>query len=260
MPNPVEITITAGNRRQRPGLLIHRAATLETTTRRGLRVTTIQQTLHDLGWPDRLTREALARGLIHNHGLPHDIEPAPTLSELERRMRRLCHHAGLPQPIAQHQIGAYRVDFAWLAHRVLVETDGYQTHGRRQAFEDDRARDAHLTAQGYLVLRFTWRQITREPYKAEQSAFAPYKAKIAGRAAEFGRPVLLFEGDSHVLTVDRPAGMPSNLTRVIVQGSTSVPHEWLRLHVDRKSASVFSCEIVPFGGDAHACPAPLGAD
>ena len=94
---------------------------------------------------------------------------------------------------------------------------------------------------------------------AEQSVFVPYKAKLAARAAAFGRPVLLFEGDSHVLTVDRPAGMPPNLTRVIVQGSTSVPHEWLRLHVDCKSPQVFSCEIVPVGGEARSCPAPLGA-
>ena len=61
---------------------------------------------------------------------------------------------------------------------------------------------------------------------------------------QFGRPVLLLEGDSHVLTVDRPSGMPENLIRIVVQGSTSVPHEWLRLHVDSKSAGVFSCEIV----------------
>ena len=90
------------------------------------------------------------------------------------------------------------------------------------------------------------------------TAFDPYKELIARRAAEFGRPVLLFEGDSHVFTVDRPAGMPANLTRVVVQGSTSVPHEWLRLHIDPKSDGVFSCEVIPFGGAAHACPSPLG--
>lgn len=93
---------------------------------------------------------------------------------------------------------------------------------------------------------------------AEQSAFVPFKEKIAARAAEFGKPVLLFEGDSHVFTVDRPAGMPANLTRVVVQGSTTVPHEWLKLLVDRTAPGVFSCEVKPFGGAAHACPAPLG--
>jgi hypothetical protein len=93
---------------------------------------------------------------------------------------------------------------------------------------------------------------------AEQSAFVPYKAKIAARAAEFGKPALLFEGDSHVFTVDRPAGMPANLTRVVVEGSTTVPHESLKLFVDRKDPGVFSCVVKPFGGAETPCPAPLG--
>jgi hypothetical protein len=92
---------------------------------------------------------------------------------------------------------------------------------------------------------------------AAQSAFVPYKEKIAARAEEFGKPVLLFEGDSHVFTVDRPAGMAANLTRIVVQGSTSVPHEWLRLHVDRKDEGVFSCEVIPFGGTPKPCPGAL---
>jgi hypothetical protein len=93
---------------------------------------------------------------------------------------------------------------------------------------------------------------------ADQTAFAPIKAVIADRAARFGKPVLLLQGDSHQLKVDRPAGMPANLTRVVVQGSTSVPHEWLRLRVDPGSAGVFTCENVTFVTGAVApCPAPL---
>ncbi len=93
---------------------------------------------------------------------------------------------------------------------------------------------------------------------SNQTAFAPIKAVIADRAARFGKPVLLLQGDSHVLIVDRPAGMPANLTRVVVQGSTSVPHEWLRLTVDPAKPGVFSCENVVFGSGATTpCPAPL---
>ncbi len=92
---------------------------------------------------------------------------------------------------------------------------------------------------------------------AGQTAFVPMKAVIADRAARFGKPVLLLQGDSHVLIVDRPAGMPANLTRVVVQGSTSVPHEWLRLTVDPAKPGVFSCENVVFGSGATTpCPAP----
>lgn len=46
---------------------------------------------------------------------------------------------------------------------MIVETDGHETHGTRAAFERDRARDARLQAAGYRVLRFTYRQILREP-------------------------------------------------------------------------------------------------
>ena len=91
-----------------------------------------------------------------------------------------------------------------------------------------------------------------------QTAFIAIKAVIADRAARFGKPVLLLQGDSHVFKLDRPAGMPANLTRVVVQGSTSEPHEWLRLTVDPVAAGVFSCERVTFGTGAVApCPAPL---
>jgi hypothetical protein len=91
------------------------------------------------------------------------------------------------------------------------------------------------------------------------TAFNALKAVLAARAAEFGRPVLVLEGDSHLFKVDTPAGQPGNLTRVVVQGSTNVPHEWLRLHVDPTNASQpFSCENVQFvSGTVTPCPAPL---
>jgi len=91
-----------------------------------------------------------------------------------------------------------------------------------------------------------------------QTAFVPIKAVLADRAARFGKPVLLLEGDSHLLKVDTPAGMPANLTRVVVQGSTNIPHEWLRLTIDPGSPGVFSCADVTFVTGAVApCPAPL---
>ena len=91
------------------------------------------------------------------------------------------------------------------------------------------------------------------------TAFNGLKAVLAARAAEFGKPVLLLEGDSHQFKVDTPAGQPTNLTRIVVQGSTNVPHEYLRLHVDPTDAThPFSCENVQFvSGTETPCPAPL---
>ncbi len=45
------------------------------------------------------------------------------------------------------------MDLLWTAGKVVVEVDGYQHHGHRQAFSADRRRDYELTVSGYLVLR-----------------------------------------------------------------------------------------------------------
>jgi len=51
-----------------------------------------------------------------------------------------------------------------VAVRVVVETDGWETHFTRRAFESDRAKDAALTAAGSIVVRFTWRQLRHDPH------------------------------------------------------------------------------------------------
>jgi hypothetical protein len=104
----------------------------------------------------------------------------------------------------------------------------------------DEAQDQH--APGVLISM----QADMWDPAAEQSAFAPIKAVLADRAARFGKPVLLLEGDSHLFEVDTPTGMPANLTRAVVEGSTNIPHEWLRLHIDPSSPKVFSCENIEF--------------
>ena len=40
-----------------------------------------------------------------------------------------------------------------------MELDGYAAHGTRAAFERDRARDLRLQAEGWRVVRLTWRQL-----------------------------------------------------------------------------------------------------
>ena len=57
----------------------------------------------------------------------------------------------------------FRVDLLWRQQRLIVETDGRDVHTTRQAFERDRERDQRLMLAGWRVVRFTWRQLTREP-------------------------------------------------------------------------------------------------
>jgi very-short-patch-repair endonuclease len=57
-------------------------------------------------------------------------------------------------------VGVGRVDLM-LGGRLVIELDGWEFHSTREAFEEDRRRDAVLAARGYLVLRFTYRQVTQ---------------------------------------------------------------------------------------------------
>ncbi|MDX6727310.1 MAG: hypothetical protein QOK49_2115 [Baekduia sp.] len=94
------------------------------------------------------------------------------------------------------------------------------------------------------------------------SGFAPFVVELARRARRFHKPVLLLNGDSHVYEADTPLADPNatnnkiydvkaavpNLRRVTVQGSTSTPHEWLKLKIDPNTKAVFSWQNIPFGG------------
>jgi Protein of unknown function (DUF559) len=56
----------------------------------------------------------------------------------------------------------FLIDFLWDQQRVIVETDGRETHETPIAFQSDRRRDQLLAAAGYRVLRVTWNQIHGE--------------------------------------------------------------------------------------------------
>ncbi len=86
-----------------------------------------------------------------------------TRSELERRALALADRYGLRRPAANALVCGHEVDLLWREQGVIVELDGFAFHRTRAAFERDRRRDAELTAHGYRVLRFTWRQLEREP-------------------------------------------------------------------------------------------------
>ena len=175
MPPVVEVTVTMRGPRSRPGLTIHatrRPPSVKTVD--SLPVTAPLRTLSDLTAthsPHRLERlcaEALVLKLVTKQELDAAglLDPdliAPTRSEFERKFFATLRHAGLCRPIAGHPIGRYTADFAWLDERVIVETDGWESHGNRIAFEDDRARDAFLAARGWIVVRITWRRLKRQP-------------------------------------------------------------------------------------------------
>jgi very-short-patch-repair endonuclease len=83
---------------------------------------------------------------------------------LEIAMRRLIQRHALPPVTFHPTIEGYEVDFLVTGTPVILECDGWASHGLIQdKFERDRARDADLTAKGWIVVRFTYRAITRHP-------------------------------------------------------------------------------------------------
>jgi len=166
---PVDISLPSrSGRRRRQGIRIHRPESLrpqETTRRNGIPVTSPARTLADLRYV--VSEGALRRAIRQADflGLPigPDIEVDGTRSELERRFLWLCRRHHLPKPAVNMRIGGLTVDFCWVAQKLIVETDGYQAHRGRAAFEDDRDRDLKLRAVGLEVQHLSYRQVFEEP-------------------------------------------------------------------------------------------------
>ncbi len=197
MPSGAVDVITLRRSCSRPGIRVHKTGTLEpqdVTDVDGLPLTTPTRTIIDLA--DQLTPHRLERILhraevlrildvtaIHARlaALPGrrsrtllqalaSLEHGPqvTRSELEERFLALVAQFGLPRPLVNHRVEGHEVDFYWPTHRLIVETDGAAAHLTPTAFENDRARDAHLTALGHRVIRVTWRQLIERPHEVAQ--------------------------------------------------------------------------------------------
>jgi Protein of unknown function (DUF559) len=183
----IDVTAPRG-RHAGPGIRLHSSRSLDekdTTNHDGIPITKVPRTLLDLAATarsDQLER-ALAQAMylrVYDHRAITDVvarsnghrgtkilllataqEPKLTRSKWEARMLRLVRGANLPVPLCNEPFhapdhGECKPDFHWPSQRLIVETDGWEAHGTRAAFESDRAKDAALTAAGYRVVRFTW--------------------------------------------------------------------------------------------------------
>ncbi len=89
-------------------------------------------------------------------------------STLETKMAALALRYCLP-PMTFHEIVlGYEVDFRVDGTNVILECDGREHHELGHQFELDRQRDAELLAEGWFVMRFTWRQLDRSPGKVAE--------------------------------------------------------------------------------------------
>lgn len=129
----------------------------------------------------------LGRGRRNAAGLRELIARATSgsRSEAEQRMGGLLRRSGtgpwvpnFPLRDASGEVIA-EIDFAHVGLRIAIEVDGRAFHSDRRSFERDRWRQNALVVDGWLVLRFTWEQITQRP----EEVIAIILAAVAQRAA-----------------------------------------------------------------------------
>jgi very-short-patch-repair endonuclease len=167
----------------------------EVTVHEGIPVTTVPRTIFDLAATEdvdtvaAMLRESEHLNLWDRLSLPHLVERYPgrrgvhrvrlaleriteepsgrKRSRLEERFAPFLRRHSLPMPRFNDWIllGAkrYQVDCHWVGTGQIVELDGWESHGTRSAFQDDRERDRKLKVAGYSVTHITWNQLRDEP-------------------------------------------------------------------------------------------------
>jgi hypothetical protein len=109
---------------------------------------------------------------------------AGSQSHLEILGLRALEAAGLPPPRLQYEIslssGVLHVDAAWPEAKLAVEFDGAAFHSDRVAWQRDLRRDAALAALGWVVLRFSWADVTERPAYCGAQVAATYGQRRLG--------------------------------------------------------------------------------
>ncbi len=211
-PGTPENTVPRGRRFRRSDAKVHSSTDLDrcgTRVRDGITVTDPSRTLLDLA---RRTKDGPLLETIESArrlGLTSWSELAACLAKHARRgrpgirrlrrviarnMRRtevtdstfellvlalLLEH-GLPEPVLHHRMLAAdgrllaEIDLAYPALRVAIELDG-ACHRDREVFERDRPRQNGIVLEGWLILRFTWKDFVTKP----EGIVAEVRAAIA---------------------------------------------------------------------------------
>jgi very-short-patch-repair endonuclease len=214
----VEISVPRQQRPRLPTVTVHRSMDLvheHSTVRHRIPVTNPLRTIVDLAavLPADRVEDAVDAGLAHpclfsvpavewmlnelagrgrrGAGVLRDVLAERVLGDalsdsvLESRMARLLRRAGLPPATFHYVIRTpagvllAEVDFAYPEARLAIEVDGFAVHGTPRRMAKDFVRQNGLVPYDWHVLRFTWRQVVRQPDMIVRAV----AAALAGLAA-----------------------------------------------------------------------------
>ena len=213
LTRPIHVTIDQSRRRAgTQGLIVHRRhrfhAEPPQCVRRGdLLVTDAPRSMID-SWPllppaERrpLLLDVIRRGTVTPEALREALAERPNVgghralaqaielasdgcqSELEALgVLHVFRHRSLPASVGQCRVEltggkAVRLDRAWPEVKLAVELDGARHHTSPEDRRRDLARDTALAALGWVVLRFTYADVRRDPDGVRRRIVEVYLAR-----------------------------------------------------------------------------------
>jgi Protein of unknown function (DUF559) len=214
LERPLHLTVNQSIKRAgAPGLVVHRRLrfdpeSAQCVARRGFRVTDLPRSVVD-SWPllptgERrpLALDVVRRGLTTAALLRTALQERPNVaghrtlhqaieliadgcrSELEvHGVLNVFRHRSLPPSVGQYglelSIGRVFLDRCWPEAKLAVELDGAQHHTSPQDRRRDLARDRALAAAGWVVLRFTYADVLRDPAGVRARVSEVYRTRMA---------------------------------------------------------------------------------
>jgi hypothetical protein len=191
------VTVPSHTTHVYPGIIVRRCTDMQRsdiTTVNGIRSTTVARTAFDLSGVleyslfDEIVEALLVAGRLELRHLERVLarlgrkgKPGtrpvrdfislragidPKATKLEIKGRAVLARRGVPTPVPQFPLPwdeSRRFDDAYPDAMVAIEWDSRLWHLRQQAMTDDRRRDRMAARQGWVVLRFTWEDVTERP-------------------------------------------------------------------------------------------------
>ncbi|HJT91021.1 MAG TPA: type IV toxin-antitoxin system AbiEi family antitoxin domain-containing protein [Mycobacterium sp.] len=186
-PDVIEVTVPRNSHHpHRDGVRMRRRdlARTDVVERNGLRVTELALTVVEAAARTRggamlmdsaLQRHVDLRGLWRAHLRHKGRHGSPAArrllqaasdgarSEAERLLVKLLRAHKITGWRTNYPVGGYKVDVAFPKQKVAIEVDGWAFHSDPEVFVKDRNRQNNIALLGWIVLRFTWLDLTEHP-------------------------------------------------------------------------------------------------